>query len=273
MAGMTATEPDVEPQAAPCDGCVPWVADTSCCEGWDTLDPDLACRAEMLAWDTLRALSGGRVGACPVTVRPCLSPPCSVCNPDGSWMRPFIRDGNWYNAICGVDPCSCERLCEIVTPGPIAAITKVLLDDQELPLSDFRVDNGNRIVRQDGECWPSCQDMTKALGQPGTLGITYTPGVVPDAAGLWAAGVLACEFSKACSGAKCRLPTSVTAITRQGVAFTMSTGMFPDGMTGIREVDAYLTSLNPNALKVPPLVWSPDLPAARHRYTTWSGTS
>jgi hypothetical protein len=45
-----------------------------------------------------------------------------------------------------------------------------------------------------------------------------------------------------------------------------STGMFPDGMTGIREVDAYLTSINPNALRQPSRVWSPDLPG--HRFTT-----
>jgi hypothetical protein len=42
--------------------------------------------------------------------------------------------------------------------------------------------------------------------------------------------------------------------------------MFPDGMTGIREVDAYLTSINPNALRQPPRVWSPDMPG--HRFTT-----
>ena len=266
---MTATEPEVAAVAA---SCVPWEPDFACCEEWAALAPDLQARAEALAWNTLRTLSGGRVGNCPVTMRPCLSPPCTVCNPDGSWLRPFIRDGMWFNHVCGIDPCSCERLCEIVTPGPVAMITEVVMDGQQLPLNEFRVDNGNRIVRQDGECWPSCQNMNLPLTAVGTLGITYVPGIVPDASGLWAAGVLACEFSKACSGAKCRLPSAVASIARQGVTFTMSTGLFPDGMTGIREVDAYLTAVNPNALKSPPLVWSPDLPATRHRYTTWSGT-
>jgi hypothetical protein len=252
--------------------CVPYEPDYACCEGWDELTPELQERATTLAWDTLRALSGGQVGSCPVTMRPCLGPPCTVCNPGGTWMMPFIRDGNWYNAVCGIDPCSCERLCEIVTPGPIAMLTEVLLDGTELPLNEFRVDNGNHIVREDGECWPSCQNMNLALGEDGTLGITYVPGIIPDAAGLWAAGVLACEYSKACTGGKCRLPSAVTSISRQGVAFTMSTTMFPDGMTGIREVDAYLSSVNPNALRTPSLVWSPDLPSTRHRYTTWVPT-
>ena len=264
--------PDPEP-APIIPSCVPWQPDYSCCEGWADLDLALQARATTLAWATLQGLSGGQVGNCPVTVRPCLTPPCSVCNPGGTWLRPFIRDGNWYNAICGRDPCSCERLCEVVTPGLVAELVSVVLDGVEVGLENFRVDNGNRIVRTDGECWPSCQDMNLALDQPGTLGIEYVPGIVPDAAGLWAAGVLACEFSKACSGLKCRLPTGVSTISRQGVVMTISSGMFPNGMTGIREVDAYLSAINPHALRTPPMVWSPDVPWARHRYATWSFTA
>lgn len=260
--------------------CVPWEPDFGCCEEWDTLTPELQERAESLAWSTMKLLSGGQLGSCPVTMRPCLSPPCSVCNPGGAWMMPFIRDGNWYNAICGTDPCSCERLCEIVTPGPIALVTQVTLDGVDIPLDNFRVDNGNRLVRTDGECWPSCQNMNLALTEPGTLGITYVPGVVPNEAGLWAVGVLACEYSKACSGKTCRLPSTVTSISRQGVTMQLGSGsgisfqpeMFPGGMTGIREVDAYIASINPHALKVPPMVWSPDLAPTRHRYTTWVNT-
>src|SRR4029077_1489144 len=94
----------------------------------------------------------------------------------------------------------------------------------------------------------------------------YVPGIIPDASGLWAAGVLASEFSKACQGAKCRLPSSVTTITRQGVTMTMDEGMFSNNLTGIREVDAYLISINPNAHRIPPMVWSPDVPWVKHRF-------
>src|SRR5262245_27247636 len=114
--------------------------------------------------------------------------------------------------------------------------------------------------------------MNLPLGEPGTLGITYIPGIVPDAAGLWAAGILACEFAKACSGQKCRLPSSVTSVTRQGVTYMMGTSMYPNGLTGIREVDAYLISVNPYGVTVPSLVWSPDVSWAKHRYTTWTPT-
>jgi len=188
-------------------GCVPFTPDYSCCDDWADLTPELQERATDLAWSTIRTLSGSQIGNCPTTVRPCLSEACSACSPWAhQWMTPSIRAGEWVNSACGSHRCSCERMCEIVVPSSVAVIAQVLLDGTELPLEDFRVDNGNRIVRQDGGCWPSCQNMTAPLGSPGTLGITYVPGIVPSAAGLWAVGVLACEFSKACTRGKCRLP-------------------------------------------------------------------
>jgi hypothetical protein len=256
--------------------CVPWDLDSGCCDDWDTLDPALCERATTLAWSTLNVLTGGLVGSCPTVVRPCLSSPCATCRgwydtlgtPYSPWVVAGIHAGDWVNRICGSPRCSCTQMCELVMPGLIAAIIEVNLDGVELPLSDFRVDNGHRIVRMDGECWPSCQEMSKPVGQPGTLGITYIPGIIPDAAALWAAGVLACEFAKACSGGKCRLPSSVTTIARQGVSMTIPGSMFEGGMTGIREVDAYVISVNPYGHRTPPMVWSPDAPWAKHRYET-----
>lgn len=164
-------------------------------------------------------------------------------------------------------------MSEIVLPGLVAEVVQVRIDGVSLPMSAYRVDNGNRLVRTDGMSWPSCQHMSRdaASDDPvvaqGTMGVWYVPGIKPSTAGLWAAGVLTCEFTKACSGGKCRLPSSVTSIARQGISMEIATGMFADGMTGIREVDAYLTSINPNALRQPSRVWSPDLPA--HRYSTY----
>jgi hypothetical protein len=251
--------------------CVPFEPDYACCDEWDSLPPDLQERATDLAWSTLRTLSGGQVGNCPVIVRPCLGAPCNVCSQwwaTGPWIGVGLSGGEWFNCACASPKCSCTRLCEIVMPGPVAAIVDVDLGGVTVPLRDFRVDNGHRIVRTDGECWPSCQDMTANPGEPGTLSITYVPGIIPDSSALWAAGVLACEFSKACTGGKCRLPSSVTTIARQGLTMTMSSGMFADGLTGIREVDAYLVSINPHAIRIPPMVWSPDVPWAKHRYQT-----
>lgn len=246
--------------------CVPYEPDTSCCADWSSYPSGVSEWAKAMAWSALRTLTAGRVGNCPVVMRPCLSAPCNECATD-AWMHPHIRDGYWINSVCGSPRCSCARLCEIAFPGPVAEVLEVSWSGSTIPLSAFRIDNGNLLVRQDGECWPSCQRMDLPLGEPCTLGVTYVPGLVPGIAGLWAAGVLACEFAKACTGAKCRLPASVTSISRQGVSMDIDTGLWAGGLTGIREVDAYILSVNPNQLAIAPMVWSPDIDVMAHRYT------
>lgn len=249
--------------AAPC---VPGEPDTSCCPDWDALDGDIQEKASALAWSSIRLLTGGLVGNCETVFRPCVDEPCSACSPYlFRWMYPHIEDGRWVNSVCGGSGCSCPSLSEIVLPGLVASVASVTEDGVALDGTVWRLD-GNRIVRLDGGRWPACQDMRLPEDAPGALVVRYIPGVEADMSALAAVGVLACEFSKACSGAKCRLPSSVTSISRQGVTMDLSSGMFPDGLTGIREVDAYILSINPHALKVPPLVWSPD--NTRGRYTS-----
>lgn len=248
-----------------CEPCVPWSLCAGCCAEWENFTDDVQCRATAMAWGALRTLTAGRVGACPVVMRPCLSSPCDECS-STVWMRPHIRDGQWINTVCPRPRCSCEPMCEIMFPGPVAEVTEVLWSGEPLPLSSFRLDNGHILVRQDGECWPSCQRLDLPLGAPCTLGVSYVPGVVPGIDGEAAAGVLACEFAKACTGGKCRLPAAVTSISRQGVSMDIDTGLWAGGLTGIREVDAFILSINPNKLTTPPMVWSPDLPA--HRWSS-----
>lgn len=241
---------------------MPYPPCTDCCPGWDDYDPALQCRATALAWSTLRLLTGGRVGNCPVVMRPCLTAPCSVC----AEIRPSQIEGNWFNIACGGDACSCARLCEIIMPGPVAEVTEVRLDGIIIDPTLFRLDNGTKLVREDGECWPSCQNMSAPLGDSCTLGISYVPGLLPGAEGEWAAGLLACEYAKACTGGKCRLPSAVSSVSRNGTTMEMTAGLFANNITGIREVDAYVTGLNPYALRTPSMVWSPDLP--QHRWST-----
>lgn len=246
--------------------CLPFDAVTDNCPDWDDLDEDVRVRALSLAWSTIRGLTGGRVGSCPVVMRPCFeTKPCGSC-----WGASFQESGALF-----LDPhrreqgrCSCCNVCEITMPGQVAAITEVDIDGWKLDTQLFRIDNGNILVRQDGYCWPSCQNMGLPSGAIGTVTIRYLPGILPTAGGLVAAGVLACEYAKAVTGAKgCRLPSSVTSVVRQGVAMEMSASMFENG-TGIREVDGYIESVNPNGLKTPPKVWSPDAPGSHHRITT-----
>ena len=76
---------------------------------------------------------------------------------------------------------------------------------------------------------------------------------------------MAAEWLKLFNNVKggCRLPPSITSMTRQGISYTIERGMFPDGVTGIPEIDAYLMLWNPFGLKVAPRVYSLDLPEHR----------
>jgi hypothetical protein len=269
------------------DVCYPDGADWSCeytDEQIAALDPRVKARSEALAWSTLAALTGFRLSICPSTIRPCtarcsprtwqIAPVTDSSSPElssGGAFSPYISDGSWYNG-CGCssgDLCSCGALCEVIMPTPVGSIVSVTLDGVELDPSAYRVDNGNRLVRTDGgECWPSCQNMESNLSEVGTFGVVYYPFVAPNDLFRYAAGVLAAEFYKACSGLNCRLPSGVTSISRAGISMDVQSGLFPGGATGITEVDAIIRIYNPNLLKSPARVLSPDSPRAR--VSTWS---
>lgn len=247
-----------------------WEANTACCPEWDALDSTLQFRALSLAWGTIRALTAGMVGGCPVLVRPCLTTdPCTECM-GGTWHPYVDANGDWKNCQKRRDmDCSCCSISEIVLPGRGAALEYVTIDGYFLDLRTFRIDNQLKVVRQDGRGFPKCQNMGAPAGAIGTMVISYIPGIAPTAAGLWAVGVLACEFQKACSGGKCRLPGGVTALARQGMSMDIVASAFAGGTTGIREVDAYVAQVNPHGLKTASAVWSPDLEQSKHRITTW----
>lgn len=254
------------------------VADTSCCAAWDGFDEDVQDRAAALAADTFSMLTGYRVGGCPVTVRPCrrgclgartwatfpaptgVSPMLSGTY-TGGWV-PLLRDGAWVNLACGCgisEGCSCTHVCEVLLPGEVGRIDTVLVDGDEVERAEYRLDAPNRLVAVGDACWPLCQDMAALPDEPGTFAVTFTPGPLPEPSDEWAVGILACEYAAACTGGKCRLPAGVTSVARQGVSYTINPGVFPNGFTGIPEVDARVRRWNPHTLGSPSLVWSPDI--------------
>ena len=102
----------------------------------------------------------------------------------------------------------------------------------------------------------------------GTFEVTYYRGAAPNEMTRYAAGVLAAEFYKACTNAKCRLPRGVTSVVRQGVTVELRTNIWEGGMTGIPEVDTVINIYNPNHLKQAPRVVTPET-RRRARTTTW----
>lgn len=270
--------------------CFPAGADWSCYgtpAEIEALDPVIKERSESLAWMAFSGLTGYRVATCPVDLRPCQQ----GCNP-GSYIAapvigggsggngylpfagiapftPVLSGGSWYNITCGcgTDDCSCTGVSEIRLPSNSGGIASVKIGVDVIPTTSYRIDNGSRLVRTDGEQWPLCQDMSAAPGTDGAFVVSYYEGAIPSDMDFFAVGLLAAEFYRACTDdRKCRLPRGVTSVVRQGISYEVKSDMFADGVTGIAEVDVVIRHHNPNLLKGRPRVLSPD--RRRGRVTT-----
>jgi hypothetical protein len=280
----------VAPEDAPDfpDSC--WPVDVSCVPFWDDTitipadaeaDPPVVEHEEAvysdrqkayavsLAGQTMRMLTAYRVGGCPITVRPCRRScvwpawqtyPVRGYNGSSPWV-PVNLGGTWINIGCGHDGgCGCSGVSEVSLHGPASAVTEVKVDGVALDAAAYRLDTGGRLVRVDGEEWPICQNLDAPDSEVGTWSVTYRQGVTVDGIGALAAGALAGQYVKACIGAECDLPSTVTQVVRNGVTVTLAPGSFPNGKTGIKTVDAYLERWNPTGLRSAPMaVWSPDI--------------
>lgn len=229
----------------------------------DTVEPPIKRLCEVYAIACMSALTLHRVGGPEVTIMP-----------DGRHRLP----GHYvmYDAALGVyapgyffpgtvfpsaadllGTLSVSTVEAVELPGPVGEITEVRISGTVLDPMAYRIEDGRYLVRLDGGRWP--------FGSGDDFTVTYINSHPVDEMGSYAAGVMAMEWLKLLTNVKggCRLPKSVTNIQRQGLTMELARGMFPDGVTGMPEVDAYIMLLNPFALKVMPRVYSPDLP--RHR--------
>lgn len=249
-----------------------WPIDTTCISGWDTYTNEQRSRAISWATFVLDALTGHQFSQCPITVRPC-GPTCRLQtnymtypvgapspNVPGPWMVPYVANGTWVNCACS-GGCDCAPACRVDLGIPVAEVTEVKVDGLVLDPSAYQL-VGQWLARVDsGTCWPACQDPSVPDTEEGTFSVTLRPGRALPVAGQIAAGYLAGEFVKACSGIACGLPAQVSSITRQGVdvEFVDPATVFEDGRTGIREVDLFIRAVNPNNLQRRPRVLSPDV--------------
>jgi hypothetical protein len=265
--------------SGPLSGPVPgaqcaWELDTSCCTGWDEFSDETRTAAAAWATGILDALTGHRFAQCPVKLRPCgkrcgmfggyLVWPVGAPAMSGAgnpWMIPWVDNGVWRNCGCA-GPCRCRATCEAIMPFPVASIEEILVDGVVLDPSAYRLDNGNIIVRTDGECFPECQNLDLADTETGTWSVTLRPGEPLPLIGAIAAGELACEYAKMCTGAEgCQLPGELQSLSRNGVQVEMvdPQQLLSNGMTGIPNVDMFLRAVNPAQLRQRSRVYSPDV--------------
>lgn len=249
-----------------------WTIDTTCVADWDTYSVAVQNAATAYATTVLWAATGRQFGLCEISVRPCgrYAPNCPSLwgywwDVGSSTWFPYIDDfGIWRNCSCGMDRCGCRPKCEVWLPGPVDSVLEVIQDGVVVPPASYRVDNGRWLVRTDGDCWPDYADLDVDSGT-GFFEVTYLRGTPVPLALQVAAGTLAGEWAKGCSGGTCRLPSRVTTIARAGVTVSMVDvdSLLDRGLTGLTEVDQIITAYNPWGLKKRPRVWSNELTPPR----------
>lgn len=228
---------------------------------------------EAFGWSLLASLTNYQIGTCPVVVRPCtrrhledLGRPTAIVGAGYSgrlpvgrigMFNPYITGGRWVNGCGCSSSCGCEVLNAVVLPGRVGRVTSVRVDGIELAPADYHIVNGNLLVRADGEPWPATQDLNLPDDQGFT--VTYYAGVAPNVMIAYAAGLLAFEFYQNAQGGACRLPGRVTNVTRQSESYELEPQDFPEGKTGIPEVDAVIRLYNPAGLHSPVVVATPDM--------------
>lgn len=161
------------------------------------------------ASDLLAFLSFGKVtGRCQSTLRPCRDSVCGWWWPDAA-LRPAWASGSF--CCCGVDT--------LPLRAPVASVDLVTIDGTALPSGDYKLIDGNQLVRTDGGNWPGCQDVALDSSENGTFAVTYTFGRRPPVFARLAAVELACALSKGAvsPGDRQRLPGSTTFALHQGI--------------------------------------------------------
>ena len=254
--------------------CDPWPVDRSKLPSLpDTADPtyydallsqDNAIR---IAINMLWALSGRQYGVCETRVRPCTS---GMKRNTDAYLWSSSNGGfagyrylAWTGSAWRTDLCGCGSSC--TTSGPYAAHLPgpVYPDDGVHPITVLVggdvldpanwVLEGDVLYRKDRP-WPA-QNLGRAEGDSCSWSVTYWRGQgVPASVGHYV-GTLAAELLLAEAGENCRLPASVRRVSRQGVSMEIDpTSVIREGLTGLIEIDRWISSVNPSRMTQPPTV-------------------
>ena len=240
--------------------CEEWPIDGGCLPEVSTPEEQAALdAAKDLAVDVLWALSGRQYGVCPAVARPC--PLQRNPLPSGnrsSWSSSALvavwSGDNWANVACGcAGGCVSSGPRMVHLPGPVQSIVEVNVEGVIQDPSEYQLEGD--ILYRVGEPWPY-QDLSRPLYEDGTWSVTYMRGLpVPKGLGRLT-GLLVNEFYLACTGGKCRLPRTVTEVSRQGVTHRMfdTNQIYASGKTGIAEIDLWLAAVNPHHIMQAPTV-------------------
>lgn len=136
---------------------------------------------------------------------------------------------------------------------PIVSISAIETANGVLPSADYKVANRSVVHRTNGACWDFNTGVT----------VTYRYGQYPPTMGRNAAIKLGDEFLLALNDDDdCALPDNVISVTRLGISFTMANpaDLAKIRMTGLYEVDLFLSIANPAGALKKPKVFSTNVP-------------
>ena len=239
--------------------CLPTLPEESSDEGYQSAAASLEA-AQVLAVQVLWALSGRQYGVCPAIVRPC---PQSY-PPRYYGRRPLPSSYeifSWADYGWALTGCGCGGRCTVTgpgmvhLPGPVAEIVAVTINGVEIDPTEYAVEGDVLYRIGSSSAWPS-QDMSRPATEPGTWQVEYLRGIEPPAGAAKLVSLLTTEFYNACTGGRCRLPRTVTEVTRQGVTHRIANpnDIYATGKTGIPEIDLWLAAVNPHHLLQAPSV-------------------
>lgn len=234
--------------------CQPWITgDDLACDG-DADELDSAARA---ASDLMYVASGRQfVGECDALVYP--GARCGCLCDAWDYPHPYMWDhsrwrgrGRWRTGR----PWRTQLGYE-----PITDVVSVVIGGVAIDPSEYVVEDGVWLVRVSCAAWPCTGDWS--------ADISY--GTAPPEAGIRAAKALGCELVKLATTGECDLPENAQNYARQGVSATFDVSVVdPDGdfVTGLREVDLFLRTYNPEDLRGGVVVGLPG--AHEQREVTW----
>lgn len=204
-------------------------------------------------------------GECTTTILPCRKNSCCPTSYNGPWGHlqypsyVFSRGDTIYNSGCPTDcfsdDCDCSGADCITLPYyPVCSIDAVVVDGVTLDPSEYYIKKQKYLCRKDG-LWPTCQDISKDLSQPGTWGVTFTHGIDPPIDLVRHTVDYACELAKRCLNEPCLLPQKITVQSGQVVVDPLVYVM--NGLTGWAPLDAVIRGMNKTGALRPGILRNP----------------
>lgn len=149
-----------------------------------------------------------------------------------------------------------RNCCSIILSStPVRSVVEVKVYGEVLDPSFYALERHH--LKRIGSCWPCDSECEEP-----PVEVTYAFGIDVPALGELAMGELACEILAGLRGLDCRLPSNAISVTRQGVTVDLgdASTLYTEHRIGLPLCDAFIRETNPNRLKMPSRVHSPDLP-------------